>query len=119
MRFHLLKSKRTKQMSTRRPLHAGSWYEDDGTTLKAELDGWLDAVPDEIEQLGTLPIPGARIIIGPLVLPSFTLVSKKSPFVLSFFLKLIRAVTRAMRIQDHVLLGLTRPSTYPKRKLIL
>lgn len=55
-------------MSTRRPLHAGSWYEDDSTTLKAELDGWLDAVPGEIEQLGTLPIPGARIIIGPLVL---------------------------------------------------
>lgn len=55
-------------MSTRRPTHAGSWYEDDSTTLKAELDGWLDAVPDEIEQLGSLPIPGARIIIGPLVL---------------------------------------------------
>lgn len=52
-------------MSTRRPIHAGSWYEDDSATLKAELDGWLDAVPDEIEQLGSLPIPGARIIIGP------------------------------------------------------
>jgi MEMO1 family protein len=80
MRFHLFKSKRTKQMSTRRPLHAGSWYEDDGTTLKAELDGWLAAVPDEIEQLGTLPIPGARIIIGPLVLPSFTFSLQKESF---------------------------------------
>lgn len=56
-------------MSTRRPTHAGSWYEDDSTTLKAELDGWLDAVPDEVEQLGALPIPGARIIIGPSVRP--------------------------------------------------
>ena len=111
-------------MSTRRPIHAGSWYEDDSTTLKAELDGWLDAVPDEIEQLGALPIPGARIIIGPLVPPPFTFSLQNlsfCPFFLSFFffLKLIRAVTRAMRIQDHVLLGLTRPSTYPKRKLIL
>ncbi|EED15189.1 DUF52 domain protein [Talaromyces stipitatus ATCC 10500] len=52
-------------MSTRRPTHAGSWYEDDSTTLKAELDGWLDAVPNEIDKLGALPIPGARIIIGP------------------------------------------------------
>lgn len=65
MRF--LFFKRTKQMSTRRPTHAGSWYEDDTTTLKAELDGWLDAVPGEIEPFGALPIPGARIIIGPLV----------------------------------------------------
>lgn len=56
-------------MSTRRPVHAGSWYEDDSKTLKAELDGWLDAVPDEIEQLGALPITGARIIIGPSVYP--------------------------------------------------
>ncbi|EEA22867.1 hypothetical protein TMatcc_001723 [Talaromyces marneffei ATCC 18224] len=63
MRF--LFFKRTKQMSTRRPTHAGSWYEDDTTTLKAELDGWLDAVPGEIEPFGALPIPGARIIIGP------------------------------------------------------
>lgn len=73
-------------MSTRRPIHAGSWYEDDSTTLKAELDGWLDAVPDEIEQLGALPIPGARIIIGPLVLPSFTFSLQKVSFCsFSFF----------------------------------
>lgn len=62
-------------MTTRRPAHAGSWYEDDRTRLKAELDGWLAAVPNEIEQLGTLPIPGARIIIGPLVLSSPNLLS--------------------------------------------
>ncbi|KAH8693739.1 DUF52 domain protein [Talaromyces proteolyticus] len=52
-------------MSVRRAAHAGSWYEDDGTTLTAELDGWFAAVPDEIGGLGSLPVPGARIIIGP------------------------------------------------------
>lgn len=31
----------------------------------------------------------------------------------------MKTVTRAMRIQDHVLLGPTRLSTYPKRKLSL
>jgi predicted class III extradiol MEMO1 family dioxygenase len=57
-----------KKMTTRRPTHAGSWYEDDRAILKAELDGWLAAVPKEIEGLGPLPVPGARIIIGPYVL---------------------------------------------------
>lgn len=31
----------------------------------------------------------------------------------------MKTVTRAMRIQDHVLPGLTRLSTYPKRKQAL
>jgi hypothetical protein len=112
--FYPFHFKLTEQMSIRRPIHAGSWYEDDSTTLKAELDGWLDAVPDELEQLGTLPIPGARIIIGPLVILLFYFHSPSFFFV---SLKANETVTRAMRIQDHVLLGLTRLSTYPKRKL--
>jgi hypothetical protein len=69
--------RKRSQMSTRRPTHAGSWYEDDTTRLKAELDGWLEAVPSEIGQLGTLPVPDARIIIGPFVLslPTFDVAS--------------------------------------------
>lgn len=51
--------------ATRKPTHAGSWYEDDGLRLSAELDRWLDDVPKTIDKLGELPLPGARIIIGP------------------------------------------------------
>lgn len=52
-------------MTVRRPFHAGSWYEDDREVLTAQLDGWLAAVPNEIEGLGPLPVRDARIIIGP------------------------------------------------------
>ncbi len=46
--------------------HAGSWYESDAETLSAELDEWLDKVPDSIDG-HTLPIPGARAVIAPYV----------------------------------------------------
>lgn len=55
-------------MSSREASHAGSWYSDDGPTLSRQLDRYLDQVPDEIEGVGQLPIPGARIIIGPYVI---------------------------------------------------
>ena len=52
-------------MGSREASHAGSWYSDDGETLTRQLDNWLDKVPDEIEGIGKLPIPGARVIIAP------------------------------------------------------
>ncbi|KAM5456773.1 hypothetical protein MaudCBS49596_001014 [Microsporum audouinii] len=52
-------------MSVRRPSHAGSWYSDDGATLQAQIDKWLDLVPNELEGVGSLPVPGARVIIAP------------------------------------------------------
>ncbi|KAG8206310.1 DUF52 domain-containing protein [Trichophyton interdigitale] len=52
-------------MSIRRHTHAGSWYSDHGPTLEAQLDQWLDLVPGELEGLGKLPVPGARVIIAP------------------------------------------------------
>lgn len=55
----------TTVMSSREASHAGSWYSDDGPTLSRQLDRYLDQVPNEIEGLGQLPVPGARIIIGP------------------------------------------------------
>jgi predicted class III extradiol MEMO1 family dioxygenase len=55
-------------MSSRKALHSGTWYSDHGPTLADQLDQWLNEVPDEIPGVGTLPIPGARIIIAPYVL---------------------------------------------------
>lgn len=52
-------------MSAREASHAGSWYSDDEETLTRQLDHWLSRVPDEIEGVGNLPVPGARIIIAP------------------------------------------------------
>jgi MEMO1 family protein len=52
-------------MSSRRASHAGSWYSNVRSKLTQQLDQWLAAVPSEIEGLGSLPIPGARVIIAP------------------------------------------------------
>lgn len=54
-------------MSTRRATHANSWYSGDKRTLNAELNEWLEAVGDEIEDAGSVPVSGARIIIAPYV----------------------------------------------------
>lgn len=48
--------------------HAGSWYSSNGSTLSAQLDGWLDQVPDTVADIGELPKEGARMIIAPYVL---------------------------------------------------
>jgi predicted class III extradiol MEMO1 family dioxygenase len=55
-------------MGTRAASHSGSWYSDDRCALTDQLDQWLAQVPDTIEGLGSLPVPGARIIIAPYVL---------------------------------------------------
>lgn len=63
-------------MPSREASHAGSWYSDSPHTLKRQLDQWLGQVPDEIDGIGQLPVPGARIIIAPCVshsCPTFTL----------------------------------------------
>ncbi|GAQ38941.1 hypothetical protein AtubIFM56815_007502 [Aspergillus tubingensis] len=52
-------------MDAREDSHAGSWYSDDKSTLSYQLDHWLQEVPDEIEGIGKLPVPGARMIIAP------------------------------------------------------
>ncbi|KAK2742513.1 hypothetical protein FQN55_007799 [Onygenales sp. PD_40] len=52
-------------MVARKATHAGSWYSDHGPTLSQQLDEWLAQVPDEIEGIGALPVPGARVIIAP------------------------------------------------------
>lgn len=54
-------------MQSREASHAGSWYSDSKRTLTRQLDDWLAQVPDEIEGIGSLPVPGARIIIAPYV----------------------------------------------------
>ncbi|KAK6333138.1 hypothetical protein TWF718_010960 [Orbilia javanica] len=50
---------------TRSASHAGSWYSDDKGTLDRELSGYLSNVPDNIDGVGDIPPPGARIIIAP------------------------------------------------------
>ncbi|KAL4998842.1 MEMO1 family [Aspergillus recurvatus] len=52
-------------MSSRAASHAGSWYSGNRQTLTLQLDQWLERVPDALEGLGSLPVPGARIIIAP------------------------------------------------------
>ncbi|QIW97505.1 hypothetical protein AMS68_003023 [Peltaster fructicola] len=58
----------------REATHAGSWYTADGSELSKQLDGWLAAVQTPVELIGplskgqsvdTLPVAGARVIIGP------------------------------------------------------
>jgi len=49
---------------TREADHAGSWYSDDADRLSKQLDGWLEKVPDNIDD-SKLPIPSARVIIAP------------------------------------------------------
>ena len=58
----------------RDPSHAGSWYSSSKPQLNSQLDGWLDDVKTPLKCIGPqtegqeveeLPVPGARIIIGP------------------------------------------------------
>ncbi|KAJ5765431.1 UPF0103/Mediator of ErbB2-driven cell motility (Memo-related) [Penicillium odoratum] len=52
-------------MTSRRAFHAGSWYSDSNQTLTRQLDDWLAQVPDTLDNVGSLPVSGARIIIAP------------------------------------------------------
>lgn len=52
-------------MAIRTASHAGSWYSDHEPTLSNQLDGWLSQVDETIEGVGTVPQPGARVIIAP------------------------------------------------------
>ncbi|PGH11847.1 AmmeMemoRadiSam system protein B [Helicocarpus griseus UAMH5409] len=52
-------------MPSREATHAGSWYSDHEPTLTRQLDQWLAQVPNELPGIGSLPVPGARIIIAP------------------------------------------------------
>ena len=52
-------------MSDRQATHSGSWYTSVKGTLNSQLESWLKAVPDNIDGIGKLPVPGARVIIAP------------------------------------------------------
>ncbi|KAJ5676244.1 UPF0103/Mediator of ErbB2-driven cell motility (Memo-related) [Penicillium macrosclerotiorum] len=52
-------------MPSRKAFHAGSWYSDSSRTLTRQLDGWLAQVPGSLDKVGSLPVPGARVIIAP------------------------------------------------------
>ncbi|KAJ3041079.1 hypothetical protein HDV00_009979 [Rhizophlyctis rosea] len=53
----------------RQASHAGSWYQKDGKKLSAQLEDWLDTVPDTPETgsaaSAPLPITSVRAIIAP------------------------------------------------------
>jgi hypothetical protein len=64
----------TRNMVTRKPSHAGSWYTANGQQLSQQLDGWLEAVPSSTTPIGSassqqgevsIPTPNARAIIAP------------------------------------------------------
>ncbi|KAJ1964626.1 hypothetical protein GGI12_001294 [Dipsacomyces acuminosporus] len=58
-------------MSIRKALHADSWYSAEGSQLGEQLQGWLDGVPEVVDEIGSssdsveMPVKGARAIIGP------------------------------------------------------
>ncbi|KAJ5338147.1 hypothetical protein N7452_004875 [Penicillium brevicompactum] len=52
-------------MASRHASHSGSWYTNNPRALARQLDGWLAQVPDTMENVGSLPTPGARVIIAP------------------------------------------------------
>lgn len=58
-------------MAERHATHAGSWYTNDPEQLDQQLQGWLDRVPGQVQDLtdmdrSVLPVvEGARAIIGP------------------------------------------------------
>lgn len=54
-------------MSSREASHAGSWYSDSQRSLTRQLDQWLGQIPDQVEGVRSLPVPGARVIIAPYV----------------------------------------------------
>ena len=64
----------SSRQTVRSPSHAGSWYSSSKSQLNGQLDGWLGAVKPPVtcigpqsegQSVGELPVPGARIIIGP------------------------------------------------------
>ncbi|KAL2857115.1 MEMO1 family [Aspergillus pseudoustus] len=52
-------------MAYRAASHSGSWYSDDRDALTHQLDQWLAQVPGAIQGVGSLPVPGARVVIAP------------------------------------------------------
>lgn len=52
-------------MAVREADHAGSWYSSNGQQLSQQLDEWLGNVPQNVLSDGTLPFPGARVVISP------------------------------------------------------
>jgi hypothetical protein len=72
--FAPLTSNMSSKQIVRNPSHAGSWYTSSKSQLNSQLDGWLDDVKTPVtcigpqtegQQVQELPVPGARIIIGP------------------------------------------------------
>ena len=59
-------------MTIRVASHAGSWYNDDGSILSKELEDWLANVNPRIDDLGVVPLHGARVIIAPYVFVTAT-----------------------------------------------
>ena len=52
----------TKNMSTRRATHAGSWYLDDGKALSKELEEWLKAASAQVFY-GTTLAEGVQLFL--------------------------------------------------------
>ena len=66
----------SNQPVVREASHAGSWYTASRSQLDSQLEGWLAQVKTPVKCIGPvsdgqavtdLPVPGARMIIGPYV----------------------------------------------------
>ncbi|ODQ66282.1 UPF0103-domain-containing protein [Nadsonia fulvescens var. elongata DSM 6958] len=52
-------------MKARKATHAGTWYSGSKSVLNHQLDQFLHNVPSKSDTYESLPVPGARIIVGP------------------------------------------------------
>lgn len=50
---------------SRRATHAGSWYYGNKSKLNRQMEQFLDAVPSTGPDYTSLPVPGARFLVGP------------------------------------------------------
>ena len=102
----------------RDPTHAGSWYTSKGSELDQQLSGWLGAVRPPVNCIGPqsegqnleqLPVPGARVIIGPYVM--FTSSSKLKRCV-DFILGTLGTHIQVPQQRGHIRLGISARREY-------
>lgn len=100
-------------MPSRQASHAGSWYSGNGQTLTRQLDNWLAQVPKSLDEVGSLPVPGARVIIAPYVQRSQI---KDNDNLTEGTFRADETDMRVMPTQDHVRPLHTRLSICPRRE---
>lgn len=107
----------TDKQIIREASHAGSWYTSSKSQLNSQLQEWLDNVKTPVECIGPhsegqplpeLPVPSARMIIGPYVISKIRFPREQST---KFFLDM-----PAIHILDRLRHGRTNLGMYRRRE---